>query len=90
MNAQHTATASQYRDGQTIHLRRGWTMHFVMNWNAETPFLQGFVHSPRTGRDADWASLNAARHEGVTTEHNTEIPHDIAEMLWDERFDDHA
>jgi hypothetical protein len=95
MNTQTTATgaeptAAQYRDGQTIRLPKNWTMEFVMNWDADEPYLQAFVYSPR-GRNQDGASLNAARHEGTTTgDEMHEIPQEVMAVICDERFDEYA
>lgn len=81
-------TAAQYRDGQVIRLPKGWTMSFVMNWDAETPYLQGFVHAPF---DRDSASLNCARHEGVTSGgEEIEIPHIVMAAINEEQFDEYA
>ena len=63
-------------------------MTFCMNWDAEIPYLQGFVHAPR---DEDSASLNWARHEGTTSGgEEIEIPDAVMALIQDERFDDFA
>jgi hypothetical protein len=81
---------AQYRDKQIIRLSKGWTMSFAMNWDAETPYLQGFVHAPS---DSDSVSLNCARFEGVTSGISgdpIEIPQIVMAAINEEQFDDFA
>jgi hypothetical protein len=81
---------AQYRDKQIIRLSKGWTMSFAMNWDAETPYLQGFVHAPS---DSDSVSLNCARFEGVTSGISgdpVEIPQIVMAAINEEQFDDFA
>ena len=81
-------SAVQYRDGQTIRLPKGWTMYLCMNWDAETPYLQGFVHCPEKKESA---SLNFARQMGTTScGDDIEIPQVVMAVLEDEKFDDFA
>jgi hypothetical protein len=93
MNAEQTQTgagisAAQYRDGQTIRLPKGWTLYLCMNWDAETPYLQGFVHCPN---NKESASLNFARQVGTTScGDDIEIPHVVMAAIEDEKFDDFA
>ena len=77
-----------YRDGQVISLPQGWSMSFVMNWDAENPWLQAFVHAPRNQGSA---SLTAARDLGETTgDYDTPIPAKVMEYIDREQFDEHA
>ena len=63
-------------------------MSFVMNWDAETPYLQGFVHAPH---ERDSASLNCARMMGATSGgEEIEIPHIVMAAINEEQFDDYA
>jgi hypothetical protein len=89
MGAANT-TAAQYRDGQTIRLPKNWTMEFVMNWDADEPYLQAFVYSPR-GSNQDGASLNWARHEGTTSgDYVHDIPDQVHAFIMREEFDEYA
>lgn len=61
-----------------------------MNWDADVPYLQGFVYSPR-GRNEDGASLNCARHEGTTSgDYIHDIPQEVMAVICDEKFDEYA
>lgn len=64
-------------------------MEFVMNWDADVPYLQAFVYSPR-GREFDGASLNCARREGITTDYCHEIPQEVMAVICGEQFDEYA
>jgi len=78
----------QYQDGQTIRLPNGWKMRFLMNWDADTPWLQGFVSTPN-GREG--ASLNFARHQGTTScGEDIELPHVVHAFIMREEFDEYA
>ncbi len=77
-----------YRDGQVIRLPRNWKMEFLMNWDAETPWLQGFVLAP-DGKNS--ASLAFARDMGTTScDDEIELPHQVHAFIMREEFDDHA
>jgi len=82
------SSAAQYQDGEVIRLPRNWKMSFVMNWDAETPWLQAFVLAP----DGDnSASLAFARDMGTTScDDEIELPHIVHSYIMREEFDDHA
>jgi len=88
---QTTATGNSavgYQDGQVIRLPHNWKMEMVMNWDAETPYLQGFVYSP-DGKNS--ASLAWARDLGTTScDDEIELPHVVHSYIMREEFDDHA
>jgi hypothetical protein len=90
-NTQTTGTgnsAVQYQDGQVIRLPHNWKMEFLMNWDAEFPYLQGFVMAP-DGKNS--ASLACARELGTTScDDEIELPHVVHAYIMREEFDEYA
>ena len=81
-------TAVQYQDGEVIRLPRNWKISFVMNWDSEFPYLQGFVLAP-DGKNS--ASLAFAREMGTTScDDEIELPHIVHAYIMREEFDEHA
>ena len=67
---------------------RNWKMEFVMNWDAEFPYLQGFVLAP-DGKNS--ASLAFARDMGTTScDEEIELPDIVHAYIMREEFDEHA
>jgi hypothetical protein len=80
--------AVEYKDGQVIRLPHNWKMEFVMNWDAEFPYLQGFVMAP-DGKNS--ASLACARDIGTTScDDEIELPHVVHAFIMREEFDEYA